>query len=257
MKKILIANRGEIALRILRACRDAGLQSVAVYADADADAPYLRLADHAFALPGTTPAETYLNIPALLDIARRSGADAVHPGYGFLSESAKFAQAVQDAGLIWIGPDPAAIAALGDKIAARAIARKVGAPLVPGTDGPVESAAEIRAFVAQHGLPVAIKASAGGGGRGMRIVRAEDEIDELFAAAASEAQTAFGNGACYVERFLDRPRHLEAQVLADRHGNVAVVGLRDCSLQRRNQKLVEEAPAPFAPITPDPSRGRT
>ena len=247
MKKILIANRGEIALRILRACRDAGLQSVAVYADADADAPYLRLADHAFALPGTTPAETYLNIPALLDIARRSGADAVHPGYGFLSESAKFAQAVQDAGLIWIGPDPAAIAALGDKIAARAIARKVGAPLVPGTDGPVESAAEIRAFVAQHGLPVAIKASAGGGGRGMRIVRAEDEIDELFAAAASEAQTAFGNGACYVERFLDRPRHLEAQVLADRHGNVAVVGLRDCSLQRRNQKLVEEAPAPFLP----------
>ena len=247
MKKILIANRGEIALRILRACRDAGLQSVAVYADADADAPYLRLADQTFALPGTTPAETYLNIPALLDIARRAGADAVHPGYGFLSESAKFAQAVQDAGLIWIGPDPAAIAALGDKIAARAIARKVGAPLVPGTDGPVQDAAEIRAFVAEHGLPVAIKASAGGGGRGMRIVRAADEIAELFAAAASEALTAFGDGACYVERFLDRPRHIEAQVLADRHGHVAVVGLRDCSLQRRNQKLVEEAPAPFLP----------
>ncbi|NHF73444.1 acetyl/propionyl/methylcrotonyl-CoA carboxylase subunit alpha [Paracoccus xiamenensis] len=247
MKKILIANRGEIALRILRACRDAGLSSVAVYADADADACWLRLADQAFALPGKTPAETYLNIPALLEIARRAGADAVHPGYGFLSESAKFAQAVQDAGLIWIGPDPAAISALGDKIAARAIAREVGAPLVPGSDGPVADAAEIRAFVAEHGLPVAIKASAGGGGRGMRVVRDEAEIDELFAAAASEAQTAFGNGACYVERFLDRPRHIEAQVLADRHGNVAVVGLRDCSLQRRNQKLVEEAPAPFLP----------
>ncbi len=247
MKKILIANRGEIALRILRACRDAGLQSVAVYADADADACWLRLADQAFALPGKTPAETYLNIDALLDIARRSGADAVHPGYGFLSESARFAQAVQDAGLIWIGPDPAAISALGDKIAARAIARKVGAPLVPGTDGPVADAGEIRAFVAQHGLPIAIKASAGGGGRGMRVVRDEAEIDELFAAAASEAQTAFGNGACYAERFLDRPRHIEAQVLADRHGKVVVVGLRDCSLQRRNQKLVEEAPAPFLP----------
>ncbi|WP_298948518.1 biotin carboxylase N-terminal domain-containing protein [uncultured Paracoccus sp.] len=247
MKKILIANRAEIALRILRACRDAGLQSVAVYADADADAPWLRLADQAFALPGTTPAETYLNIPALLDIARRSGADAVHPGYGFLSESATFAKAVQEAGLIWIGPDPAAIAALGDKIAARAIARKVGAPLVPGTDGPVAGPDEVRAFVAEHGLPVAIKASAGGGGRGMRVVRDAAEIDELFTAAASEAQTAFGNGACYVERFLDRPRHLEAQVLADRHGNVAVIGLRDCSLQRRNQKLVEEAPPPFLP----------
>ena len=247
MKKLLIANRGEIALRVIRACHDYGLSPVAVYADADADALYLRHADEAYALPGATPADTYLNIPALLDIARRSGADAVHPGYGFLSESAAFAQAVQDAGLIWIGPDAGAIARLGDKIAARDIARKVGAPLVPGTDGPVTDAAEIRAFVAEHGLPVAIKASAGGGGRGMRVVRNEAEIDELFAAAASEALTAFGTGACYVERFLDRPRHIEAQVLADRHGNVVVVGLRDCSLQRRNQKLVEEAPAPFLP----------
>ena len=247
MKNVLIANRGEIALRVIRACRDHGIGAVAVYADADADAPYLRLADAAYALPGKTPAETYLNIPALLDIARRAGADAVHPGYGFLSESAEFAQAVADAGLIWIGPSPEAIARLGDKIAAREIARKVGAPLVPGSDGPVGSGDEIRAFVAEHGLPVAIKASAGGGGRGMRVVRETAEIDELFAAAASEARTAFGNGACYVERFLDRPRHIEAQVLADRHGNVVVVGLRDCSLQRRNQKLVEEAPAPFLP----------
>ncbi|MFD1798071.1 acetyl/propionyl/methylcrotonyl-CoA carboxylase subunit alpha [Paracoccus aurantiacus] len=247
MKKILIANRGEIALRILRACRDDGRQAVAVYADVDAGAPWLRLADEAYALPGKTPAETYLNIPALLEIARRSGADAVHPGYGFLSESAEFARAVQDAGLIWIGPDPDAIARLGDKIAAREIARKVGAPLVPGSDGPVRDAAEIRAFVDAHGLPVAIKAAAGGGGRGMRVVRENAEIEELFAAAASEARTAFGNDACYVERFLDRPRHIEAQVLADRHGTVVVVGLRDCSLQRRNQKLVEEAPAPFLP----------
>ena len=247
MKKILIANRGEIALRIIRACHDYGLASVAVYADADADAPYLRMADEAFALPGATPAETYLNIPSLLEIAARSGADAVHPGYGFLSESAAFAQAVADAGLIWIGPDAGAIARLGDKIAAREIARKVGAPLVPGTDGPVGDAAEIRAFVTEHGLPVAIKASAGGGGRGMRVVRDEAEIEELFTAASSEAMTAFGNGACYVERFLDRPRHIEAQLLADRYGKVVVVGLRDCSLQRRNQKLVEEAPAPFLP----------
>ncbi|TKW66043.1 MAG: ATP-grasp domain-containing protein [Paracoccus denitrificans] len=247
MKKILIANRGEIALRVIRACHDHGLASVAVYADQDADALYLRTADEAYSLPGTTPAETYLNIGAILDIAHRSGADAIHPGYGFLSESATFAQAVLDAGLTWIGPDPGAIARLGDKIAAREIARKVGAPLVPGTDGPVRDAGEIRAFVDQHGLPVAIKASAGGGGRGMRVVRHGDEIDELFAAAASEAKAAFGNGDCYVERFLDRPRHIEAQVLADQHGNVVVIGLRDCSLQRRNQKLVEEAPAPFLP----------
>ncbi|MFV0294306.1 MAG: acetyl/propionyl/methylcrotonyl-CoA carboxylase subunit alpha [Paracoccus sp. (in: a-proteobacteria)] len=245
MKKILIANRGEIALRVLRACRDYGLVSVAVYADPDADALYLRHADEAWALPGHTPAETYLNIPALLDVAHRAGVDAIHPGYGFLSESAAFAQAVQDAGLIWIGPDPQAISCLGDKIAARAIARRVGAPLVPGTDGPVADADEVRAFVISHGLPVAIKASAGGGGRGMRVVRENAEIDELLAAASSEARTAFGNGACYVERFLDRPRHVEAQVLADAHGNVVVVGLRDCSLQRRNQKLIEEAPAPF------------
>ncbi|SDE49156.1 acetyl-CoA/propionyl-CoA carboxylase, biotin carboxylase, biotin carboxyl carrier protein [Paracoccus isoporae] len=247
MKKILIANRGEIALRVIRACRDYGVASVAVYADPDADLPYLRLADEAYALPGSRPADTYLNADAILKIARRAGADAVHPGYGFLSESAGFAQQVQSAGLIWIGPGPEAIAKLGDKIAARAIAREVGAPLVPGTEGPVRDAGEIREFVRAHGLPVAIKASAGGGGRGMRVVRNDDEIEELFAAASSEAQGAFGNGDCYVERFLDRPRHVEAQVLADAHGNVAVVGLRDCSLQRRNQKLVEEAPAPFLP----------
>ncbi|WBU62015.1 biotin carboxylase N-terminal domain-containing protein [Paracoccus albus] len=245
MKKILIANRGEIALRVIRACRDYGLQSIAVYADQDADALYLRHSDQAFSLPGKTPAETYLNADALLDVARRAGADAVHPGYGFLSESADFARAVTDAGLIWIGPSADTIARLGDKIAAREIARSVGAPLVPGRDGPVSNAAEIHDFVAEHGLPIAIKAAAGGGGRGMRIVRNENEIEELFDAAASEARTAFGNDACYVERFLDRPRHVEAQVLADQHGNVVVVGLRDCSLQRRNQKLVEEAPAPF------------
>ncbi|WBU56093.1 acetyl/propionyl/methylcrotonyl-CoA carboxylase subunit alpha [Paracoccus sediminicola] len=247
MKKILIANRAEIALRVIRACRDYGVGAVAVYADPDADLPYVRLADEAYALEGSTPAETYLNIESLLEIARRSGADAVHPGYGFLSESAEFARAVQQAGLIWIGPGAEAISRLGDKIAARAIAREVGAPLAPGTDGPVSDAAEIRDFVAEHGLPVAIKASAGGGGRGMRVAREDAEIEELFAAAANEARTAFGNGDCYVERFLDRPRHVEAQVIADTHGNVAVVGLRDCSLQRRNQKLVEEAPAPFLP----------
>ncbi|ARO15996.1 acetyl-CoA/propionyl-CoA carboxylase, biotin carboxylase, biotin carboxyl carrier protein (plasmid) [Ketogulonicigenium robustum] len=247
MKNVLIANRGEIALRIVRACHDTGLNAIAVYADPDADALFVRHADAAYALPGTTPAQTYLNIPALLAIAKRAGADAVHPGYGFLSENADFARAVEAAGMVWIGPPPAAITQLGDKIAARQIATSVGAPLVPGTDGPVATGDDIRAFVRDHGLPIAIKAAAGGGGRGMRIVRDASEIDDMFAAATSEATTAFGNGACYVERFLDRPRHVEAQVIADTHGNVVVVGLRDCSLQRRNQKLIEEAPAPFLP----------
>jgi acetyl-CoA/propionyl-CoA carboxylase, biotin carboxylase, biotin carboxyl carrier protein len=248
MKKVLITNRGEIALRIIRACRDYGLHSVAVYADPDADALHTRAADTAYALPGNRPAETYLNIPVLLDIARRAGADAVHPGYGFLSESATFARAVQEAGLIWIGPDPEVIAQLGDKVAARRIAERVGAPLVPGTPGPVQNPAEIHAFARENGLPIAIKAAHGGGGRGMKVVRALDEIDALFASAVREAETAFGNGECYAERFLDRPRHVEVQVLADRHGRVVAVGTRDCSLQRRNQKLVEEAPAPF--LTP-------
>ncbi|WP_349295563.1 biotin carboxylase N-terminal domain-containing protein (plasmid) [Thioclava sp. 'Guangxiensis'] len=245
MKTVLIANRGEIALRVVRACRDYGVASIAVYADADADAPFVRAADRAFALPGAKPSETYLNIDALLEIAHRAGADAVHPGYGFLSESAEFAHAVQAAGLVWIGPDPQVITELGDKVAARRIAMKVGAPLVPGTEGPVAGPEEAVAFAHAHGLPIAIKAAHGGGGRGMRVAREMAEITELFHAARREAETAFGNGACYVERFLDRPRHVEAQVIADRHGNVVVLGTRDCSLQRRNQKLVEEAPAPF------------
>lgn len=245
MKKVLIANRGEIAMRLIRACRDCGLASVAVYADPDADAPYVRAADAAFALPGSRPADTYLNIPALLQIAARAGADALHPGYGFLSESAAFAAEVQAAGLIWIGPAPAVIARLGDKIAARALAASVGAPLVPGSQGPVASASEAQSFAETFGLPIAIKAVYGGGGRGMRVARRHDEIAELFAAAEREAKAAFGNDACYVERFLERPRHVEAQVIADRFGKVLVLGTRDCSLQRRNQKLIEEAPAPF------------
>ncbi|WP_330647158.1 biotin carboxylase N-terminal domain-containing protein (plasmid) [Thioclava litoralis] len=245
MKTVLIANRGEIALRVVRACRDYGVGSVAIFADADADAPYVREADRAFSLPGSRPAETYLNIPAILEIAQRAGADAVHPGYGFLSESAEFAQAVLAAGLAWVGPPPAVIAELGDKVAARRIAMKVGAPLVPGTPGPVDGPEDVLAFVRAHGLPIAIKASHGGGGRGMRVAREMAEIEELYHAARREAETAFGNGACYVERFLDRPRHVEAQVIADRLGNVVVLGTRDCSLQRRNQKLIEEAPAPF------------
>jgi acetyl-CoA/propionyl-CoA carboxylase biotin carboxyl carrier protein len=244
MKKVLIANRGEIALRIIRACRDYGVQSVAVYADPDADALHTRAADSAYALTGSRPADTYLNIPALIDIAKRAGADAVHPGYGFLSESAPFARAVQEAGLVWIGPNPHVIEQLGDKVAARRIAERVGAPLVPGTAGPVVEPAEIHAFAREYGLPIAIKAAHGGGGRGMKVVRRLDEIDELFASAVREAETAFGNGECYAERFLDRPRHIEVQVLADHHGKVVAVGTRDCSLQRRNQKLVEEAPAP-------------
>lgn len=245
MKKVLIANRGEIAVRIVRACADYGVGSVAVYANADIDAMHARLADEAYGLDGDRPADTYLNIPKLLEIARRSGADAVHPGYGFLSESEAFAQAVIDAGLTWIGPSPATIARLGDKVEARKIALRVGAPLVAGTPEPVVDANEVLAFAEQHGLPIIIKAAFGGGGRGMKIAWRMDEVEELYASAVREAVTAFGRGECFVEQFLDKPRHIEAQVLADRHGNVVVLGTRDCSLQRRNQKLVEEAPAPF------------
>ncbi|WP_019816502.1 acetyl/propionyl/methylcrotonyl-CoA carboxylase subunit alpha [Saccharomonospora saliphila] len=243
--KVLVANRGEIAVRVIRAAKDAGLASVAVYADPDRDAPHARLADEAFALHGSTAADTYLVIDKLLDVAARSGADAVHPGYGFLSENADFAQAVLDAGLTWIGPDPAAIRDLGDKVTARHIALKAGAPLVPGTQDPVADADEILAFADEHGLPVAIKAAFGGGGRGLKVARTREEIPELFESATREAVAAFGRGECFVERYLDRPRHVEAQVLADKHGGVVVVGTRDCSLQRRHQKLVEEAPAPF------------
>jgi acetyl-CoA/propionyl-CoA carboxylase biotin carboxyl carrier protein len=245
LSKILIANRGEIAVRVIRACQDAGLPSVAVYADPDRDAMFTRLADEAFALGGATAAESYLNIDKLLDVAARSGADAVHPGYGFLSENAEFAQAVLDAGLTWIGPSPQAIRDLGDKVTARHIATRAGAPLVPGTKEPVGGPAEIVAFAEEHGLPVAIKAAFGGGGRGLKVARTIEEIPELFDSAVREAVAAFGRGECFVERYLDQPRHVEAQVLADTHGNVVVVGTRDCSLQRRHQKLVEEAPAPF------------
>ena len=245
MRKVLIANRGEIAVRIARACDDAQLASVAVYADIDADALHVSAADEAYALGGNSPADTYLNIPKLLAAAADSGADALHPGYGFLSENAEFAQAVLDAGLTWIGPTPDAIRLLGNKITARETAVRAGAPLVAGSDGPVESAAEARAFAEEHGLPIAIKAAFGGGGRGMKVVRALDEVEEAFDSAVREAVAAFGRGECFVERYLDRPRHVEAQVLADTHGNVVVVGTRDCSLQRRHQKLVEEAPAPF------------
>jgi acetyl-CoA/propionyl-CoA carboxylase biotin carboxyl carrier protein len=245
MQKVLIANRGEIAVRIIRACRDHGLQSVAVYADPDMDAVFVKLADEAYGLAGARPAETYLDIEKLIGIAKSSGADAVHPGYGFLSERAEFARAVIDAGLIWIGPDPHVIEALGDKVEARRIAKSVGAPLVAGSDGPVDTAAEVIAFAEKFGLPVAIKAAHGGGGRGLKVAWKMEEIAELYESAVREAKAAFGRGECFLERFLDRPRHIEAQVIADKHGNVLVLGTRDCSLQRRNQKLVEEAPAPF------------
>ena len=245
MQKVLIANRGEIAVRIIRGCSDAGLDSVAVYADVDADALHVGMATEAYALDGNSPADTYLNVPKLLAIARRAGADAVHPGYGFLSENADFAQAVQDAGLIWVGPSPESIRVLGNKVSAREIALRVGAPLVPGSNGTLETAAEVRAFAEEHGLPVVIKAAFGGGGRGMKVVWEMDAIEESFDSAVRESKAAFGRGECYVERFLHKPRHVEAQILADGHGGVIVVGTRDCSLQRRNQKLVEEAPAPF------------
>ncbi len=245
MQKVLIANRGEIAVRIARACTDAGLKSVAVYADQDLDALHVRVADEAHALGGQSPAETYLDIDKLLSVAAATGADAVHPGYGFLAENADFARAVQDAGLIWIGPPPAAIMALGDKVQARHIAQRVGAPLVAGTADPVSGVEEVISFAEEHGLPIAIKAAFGGGGRGLKVARTTEEIPDLYESAVREAVTAFGRGECFVERYLDRPRHVETQCLADRHGNVVVVSTRDCSLQRRHQKLVEEAPAPF------------
>ena len=245
LKKVLIANRGEIAVRIARAARDLGIESVAVYSDADADNQHPVFADEAYPLRGESAADTYMNIPTLLDIAARSGADCVHPGYGFLAENADFARAVQDAGLVWVGPSPEAIETLGDKVAARQLATKVGAPLAPGTDQPIESWEEARDFAAEHGMPIAIKAAFGGGGRGLKVVHEEADIEEGFASAGREAKAAFGRGECYVEKFLTKPRHVEAQVLADTHGNVRIVGTRDCSVQRRFQKLVEEAPAPF------------
>ncbi|CAG7844769.1 Acetyl-/propionyl-coenzyme A carboxylase alpha chain [Pseudoclavibacter triregionum] len=245
ISKVLVANRGEIAVRVIRAARDAGIGSVAVYADQDRDAPHARLADEAYGLGGATSAETYLVADKILSVARRSGADAIHPGYGFLAENADFARAVIEAGLIWIGPSPEAIEALGDKVTARHVAEKVGAPLAPGTLEPVSGPEEVLAFVDEHGLPVAIKAAYGGGGRGLKVAREREEIPELFESATREAITAFGRGECFVEKYLDRPRHVETQCLADAHGNVVVVSTRDCSLQRRHQKLVEEAPAPF------------
>nr|CAG14974.1 acetyl-CoA carboxylase complex, alpha-chain [Streptomyces antibioticus] len=245
LRKVLIANRGEIAVRVARACRDAGIASVAVYADPDRDAVHVRAADEAFALGGDTPATSYLDIEKVLLAAKQSGADAIHPGYGFLSENAEFAQAVLDAGLIWIGPPPQAIRDLGDKVAARHIAQRAGAPLVAGTPDPVSGAEEVVAFAEEHGLPIAIKAAFGGGGRGLKVARTLEEVPELYESAVREAVAAFGRGECFVERYLDRPRHVETQCLADKHGNVVVVSTRDCSLQRRHQKLVEEAPAPF------------
>ncbi|MCT1603339.1 acetyl/propionyl/methylcrotonyl-CoA carboxylase subunit alpha [Dermacoccus nishinomiyaensis] len=243
--KVLIANRGEIAVRIARAAKDDGIASVAVYAEPDRDALHVRVADEAYSLGGSTPGDSYLVVDKILDVAKRSGADAVHPGYGFLAENAEFAQSVLDAGLTWIGPSPAAIDSLGDKVKARHIATKAGAPLVPGTKDPVDDADEVVAFAKEHGLPVAIKAAYGGGGRGLKVTRTIEEIPSLYESAVREAVTAFGRGECFVERFLDSPRHVETQCLADNHGNVVVVSTRDCSLQRRNQKLVEEAPAPF------------
>ena len=245
MRKVLIANRGEIAVRIVRACRDAGLTSVAVYAEPDLDALHVRMADEAYALGGVTSQETYLDIGKIIKVATETGTDAVHPGYGFLAENADFARAVIDAGLTWIGPPPQAIEALGDKVRARHIARAAGAPLTPGTQDPVSGADEVLAFAAEHGFPVAIKAAFGGGGRGLKVAWREDEVAELYESAVREATAAFGRGECFVERYLDRPRHVETQCLADAHGDVVVISTRDCSLQRRHQKLVEEAPAPF------------
>ncbi|HET6353558.1 acetyl/propionyl/methylcrotonyl-CoA carboxylase subunit alpha [Streptomyces sp.] len=245
MRKVLIANRGEIAVRVARACRDAGIASVAVYADPDRDALHVRAADEAFALGGDTPAASYLDMAKVLQAAKDSGADAIHPGYGFLSENADFAQAVLDAGLTWIGPPPQAIRDLGDKVAARHIAQRAGAPLVAGTPDPVSGADEVVAFARENGLPIAIKAAFGGGGRGLKVARTLEEVPELYDSAVREAVAAFGRGECFVERYLDKPRHVETQCLADSHGNVVVVSTRDCSLQRRHQKLVEEAPAPF------------
>jgi acetyl-CoA/propionyl-CoA carboxylase biotin carboxyl carrier protein len=243
--KVLIANRGEIAVRIARAAKDAGIQSVAVYADQDRDAMHVKLADEAYALHGTTGPETYLVIDKILGVAKKSGADAVHPGYGFLAENAEFATKVIEAGLIWIGPSPKAIEQLGDKVSARHVAERAGAPLAPGTLDPVSGAAEVLDFVAQHGLPVAIKAAFGGGGRGIKVAYKTEEVAELFESATREAIAAFGRGECFVEKYLEKPRHVETQCLADAYGNVVVVSTRDCSLQRRHQKLVEEAPAPF------------
>ena len=251
MKKLLIANRGEIAIRIMRAARDYGIESVAIYSDADAESLHVQLAQEAYGLGPGKPADTYLNISKIIDVAKRAGADAIHPGYGFLSERAEFAQAVIDAGLIWVGPTPSVIKALGDKVEARRIAQAVGAPLVKGTPGPLANAAEAIAFAREAGLPLAIKAAFGGGGRGMKVAYKLEEVGDLFTSAVREAIEAFGRGECYAEQFLERPRHIEAQVIADQHGNIVVLGTRDCSLQRRNQKLVEEAPAPF--ITADQS----
>ena len=245
ISKILIANRGEIAVRVIRAARDEGLQTVAVYADPDRDSLHVKLADEAYALGGSTAAQSYLVMDKLIEVAIRSGADAVHPGYGFLSENAQFAQKCIDAGLTWIGPSPQSITRLGDKVAARHIAQKVGAPLVPGTKDPVKSADEVVAFADEHGLPIAVKAAFGGGGRGIKVARDRESIVEMYESAVREATAAFGRGECFIERFLDSPRHVETQCLADAHGNVVVVSTRDCSLQRRNQKLVEEAPAPY------------
>jgi acetyl-CoA/propionyl-CoA carboxylase biotin carboxyl carrier protein len=245
MKRVLIANRGEIALRVIRACKDHGLESIAIYSEEDRDALHAKSADFAYSLNGTVAKDTYLNIPKIIALAKESGADAVHPGYGFLSENADFAQAVVDAGLIWIGPPPAAISALGDKVSARRIAAAAGAPLVAGTKDPVTGHEEVLAFAKEHGLPVAIKAAFGGGGRGLKVARTMEEIPELYASAVREAIAGFGRGECFVERYLDKPRHVETQVLVDKHGHAVVVSTRDCSLQRRHQKLVEEAPAPF------------
>ena len=245
MKRVLIANRGEIAVRVIRACKDHGIESVAIYSDEDRNLLHAQLADFAYSLNGVTARDTYLHIEKIIDIAEKSGADAVHPGYGFLSENANFAQAVIDAGLIWIGPPPSAISALGDKVSARRIAAKAGAPLVAGTKDPVSGHEEVITFAKEHGLPVAIKAAFGGGGRGLKVAHTIEEIPELFASAVREAITGFGRGECFVERYLDKPRHVETQVLVDQHGSAVVISTRDCSLQRRHQKLVEEAPAPF------------